>query len=64
MSSKSWPKVRHVRPLNCHLCCSSPSSGDVVKPLSTYGQLQFALAIIPKFLESAMSAGEDVQVEG
>ncbi|KAH3724758.1 hypothetical protein DPMN_050582 [Dreissena polymorpha] len=39
--SKSWSaslsKVCPVRPLRCHLRCSRPSSGDVVKPLSSYG---------------------------
>ncbi|KAH3845180.1 hypothetical protein DPMN_087455 [Dreissena polymorpha] len=49
--SKSWPvslpKVRPVRPLHCNLRSFRPSSGDVVKPLSTYGQLPFRLAILP-----------------
>ncbi|KAH3719245.1 hypothetical protein DPMN_062077 [Dreissena polymorpha] len=48
-SSKSWSasqtKVCHDRPLRCHFRLSRPSSGDVVKPLSTYGQLQFRLVI-------------------
>ncbi|KAH3852285.1 hypothetical protein DPMN_094788 [Dreissena polymorpha] len=51
MEKKSWPlslpKVRHARLLCCHLHCPRPSSGDVVKPLSTYGQLPFRLAILP-----------------
>ncbi|KAH3819649.1 hypothetical protein DPMN_121389 [Dreissena polymorpha] len=49
--SKTWPvslpKVRHPRPLRCHLRCSRPSSGDVAQPLSTYGQLPFRLDILP-----------------
>ncbi|KAH3701041.1 hypothetical protein DPMN_076024 [Dreissena polymorpha] len=49
--AKSWPvslpKVRPVRPIRCHLHCSRLSSGDVVKPTSTYGQLPFRLAILP-----------------
>ncbi|KAH3708906.1 hypothetical protein DPMN_068365 [Dreissena polymorpha] len=49
--SKSWivslPLVRPARPLRCHHRCSRPSSGDVVKSLSSYGQLPFRLAILP-----------------
>ncbi|KAH3869421.1 hypothetical protein DPMN_032586 [Dreissena polymorpha] len=49
--SKSWPvslsRVNPVRPLRCHLRCSRFFSGDVVKPLSTYVQLPFCLAILP-----------------
>ncbi|KAH3871923.1 hypothetical protein DPMN_035138 [Dreissena polymorpha] len=51
--SKSWPvslpKVHPVRTLRCHLRCSRPYSGDVVKPLSNDGQLPFRLAILPRF---------------
>ncbi|KAH3835879.1 hypothetical protein DPMN_109247 [Dreissena polymorpha] len=49
--SKSWPaslpKIRHARPLRCHPRCPRPSSGDIVKTLSTYGQTSFRLAIVP-----------------
>ncbi|KAH3838062.1 hypothetical protein DPMN_111468 [Dreissena polymorpha] len=51
IQSKSWPvslpKVRHARPLRCHLRLSRPSSDDVVKPLSTNVQLPFRLPILP-----------------
>ncbi|KAH3831405.1 hypothetical protein DPMN_104672 [Dreissena polymorpha] len=64
--SKSWfvslPKVRCIRPLHCHLRCSRPFSGDVVKPLSTYGQLPFRMAILPSSVSKA--AGDDVRVQG
>ncbi|KAH3775281.1 hypothetical protein DPMN_176682 [Dreissena polymorpha] len=43
----SLPKVRPTRPLRCQLQCSRPFSGDEVKPLTTYGQLPFRLAILP-----------------
>ncbi|KAH3792100.1 hypothetical protein DPMN_145590 [Dreissena polymorpha] len=49
--SKSWPvslpEFRPVRPLCCHLRCFRPSFGDVIKLLSTYGQLPFRLPILP-----------------
>ncbi|KAH3823047.1 hypothetical protein DPMN_124843 [Dreissena polymorpha] len=53
--STSWPvslpEVRPVRPLCCQLRCFRPSSGDVVKPLSTYGQLPFRLPILPSSVD-------------
>ncbi|KAH3801421.1 hypothetical protein DPMN_155071 [Dreissena polymorpha] len=51
--SKSWPEslphVRLDRPLCFHLCYFRSSFSDVLKPLSTYRQIPFCLAIIPSF---------------
>ncbi|KAH3708899.1 hypothetical protein DPMN_068358 [Dreissena polymorpha] len=48
--------------------CSRPYSGDVVKPLSTYGQLPFRLAILASFgsqqsqRERTPSSSDDVTI--